>query len=400
MKKIFLFSFLSLFASLVFAQLKVMPDGKVGIGIGNQTPLSNPFAVGGTYASYFTSYFEGAITPLLAINTGNVTNYGGYTGVAIYGYSELNSPAGDIAVRGDAFRGSPVNTGGYAMGMRGIAGNAKSGYNYGVLGVLTGTNNGSAIHGDVYNVNGIPVDGKYAGYFNGNVKVTGTVNGTVIGSSDIRFKQNVTDLGGSNRGSRDILNTITSLNPVSYNYKQIYYDLPQRDTIQAPVGHFDEESQLFKKKHFGLIAQDLQKVYPDLVYENDNGYLSINYTELIPLLIQSIKELKEEVDLLSISARSSVSSDRVSDLPRAVLYQNAPNPFTERTEIKFDLPENTSSAYIYIFNMQGTLVKQIPVSNFQASITINGSELTAGMYLYSLIVDGKEIDTKRMILTR
>ena len=157
---------------------------------------------------------------------------------------------------------------------------------------------------------------------------------------------------------------------------------------------------MFKKRHYGLVAQELEKIYPDLVYENDNGYLSINYTELIPLLIQSIKELKEEVDRLSLSARSATSTERINDFSQAVLYQNAPNPFSERTEIKFSLPVNASRAYIYIFNMQGTLIKQIQVNRNQSSVIINGSELTAGMYLYSLIVDGNEIDTKKMILTK
>jgi hypothetical protein len=173
--------------------------------------------------------------------------------------------------------------------------------------------------------------------------------------------------------------------------------------LTEKYGLFDEKSQMFQKKHFGLIAQDLQKVYPELVYEEDNGYLSVNYVELIPLLIQSIKELKAEIDELSsasITPRAATASDALSDLSRAILYQNAPNPFTDRTEIKFELPNNISSASVFIFNMQGALIKQIPVNSRQSGITVNGSELTAGMYLYSLIVDGKEVDTKRMILTK
>ena len=247
------------------------------------------------------------------------------------------------------------------------------------------------------------MDGKYAGYFEGNVKVTGTVNGTVIAPSDLRFKQNVTELGSGDRGGREVLNTITNLNPISYNLKQVYHELPPSDTIQESVGMFDENSLVFTKRHYGLIAQDLQEVYPDLVYENDNGYLSINYTELIPLLIQSIKELKEEVDQLSsalVGVRSTTANGLMAETARATLYQNAPNPFTERTEIKFDLPATAKNAFIYIFNMQGTLVKQIAISAMQRSVLINGSELTAGMYLYSLLVDGKEVDTKKMILTK
>ena len=182
----------------------------------------------------------------------------------------------------------------------------------------------------------------------------------------------------------------------------MYHELPPCDTLQAPVGMFDENSFVFQKKHYGLIAQDLQRIYPDLVYENDNGYLSVNYTELIPLLIQSIKELKDEVDLLSaalVGTRSTTANGVIAETGRAVLYQNAPNPFTERTEIKFEMPENSKNAFIYIFNMQGELVKQISISSMQGSILLNGSELTAGMYLYSLIVDGKEIDTKKMNIT-
>ena len=50
--------------------------------------------------------------------------------------------------------------------------------------------------------------------------------------------------------------------------------------------------------------------------------------------------------------------------------------------------------------MQGNFKKQYSVHNTGESfINISGYELSAGMYLYSLVVDGKEIDTKRMILT-
>jgi len=398
MKKIILFSFLSLCASFVYAQLKVMPDGKVGIGIGNQTPISKfTFGTPG-YSNYDISFEGDGSSGTLAVSTfSNSTNSGHE---AIVGYREPLSTTVDAAIRGYAMNPTPLNYG-KAAGTFGQAGNAKSGYNYGVYGMLLGSNNGAAVFGDVTQAHwGVSIDGKYAGYFNGNVKVTGTINGTVVGSSDIRFKQNIVELGNDERGKAEVLKTVTNLVPISYNYKQVYRD-SESESKSDSLGMFDEKSPIFQKKHYGLIAQDVQEIYPDLVYENDNGYLSINYTELIPLLIQSIKELKEEVDQLSVSLRSaSTSSDKINDLPRAVLYQNTPNPFSERTVIKFDLPEKTSHAYIYIFNMQGALLKQIPVYKNQSSVTINGSELTAGMYLYSLIVDGKEIDTKRMILTK
>jgi hypothetical protein len=84
----------------------------------------------------------------------------------------------------------------------------------------------------------------------------------------------------------------------------------------------------------------------------------------------------------------------------AVLYQNTPNPFTVQTEIRFSLPENAKNAYIYIFDINGRMQKQIPVDPSMQSVTINGYELQAGIYLYSLVVGGQEIDTKRMILSK
>ncbi|GHT79595.1 hypothetical protein AGMMS50262_23490 [Bacteroidia bacterium] len=57
-------------------------------------------------------------------------------------------------------------------------------------------------------------------------------------------------------------------------------------------------------------------------------------------------------------------------------------------------------AYICIFDLQGTMLQKIDAQQGQNSVTIQGSTLQPGMYLYSLIADGQEVDTKRMILTK
>ena len=43
----------------------------------------------------------------------------------------------------------------------------------------------------------------------------------------------------------------------------------------------------------GLLAQDVQKVFPELVMEDSNGILSVNYQALIPVLVNALKEMDE-----------------------------------------------------------------------------------------------------------
>jgi len=84
-----------------------------------------------------------------------------------------------------------------------------------------------------------------------------------------------------------------------------------------------------------------------------------------------------------------------------ILYQNTPNPFSSNTEISCDIPTAFSSAFIYIYNLQGVELMSFPiVQTGYNTVTIYASALPAGMYLYTLVVDNQIVDTKRMILTK
>jgi len=122
-----------------------------------------------------------------------------------------------------------------------------------------------------------------------------------------------------------------------------------------------------------------------------------------------IDELKQKVEKLegntpAVNLRSGTEENAIMDLPDAVvaqckLYQNAPNPFNQNTQIRFYIPENVNVAQLCIYNLQGTQIKQIVVTQRgESSLWISGSELSAGMYLYALIVDGKEGVQKEMVI--
>lgn len=169
-----------------------------------------------------------------------------------------------------------------------------------------------------------------------------------------------------------------------------------------------------KKMHSGFIAQEIEKVFPDMVYINDKGEKGVAYIELIPYLIEALKiqqtVIEEQNNRLSYielnccykskSAEISVIdiNNRTID---AKLYQNIPNPFNTQSTISFEIPESVEMAHIYLCNMTGALLKTIPVmQRNKGSIVINGFELKAGMYIYSLVCDDNIVDTKQMLLTK
>ena len=128
-------------------------------------------------------------------------------------------------------------------------------------------------------------EGSWAGYFSGNVKVTGTLTYGQLNSrlGDSRFMDNVTPLG-----SRDTADMFSLLNPVSFTVSQDSTDMVSKDANTT---------------HYGFVAQELQEIAPELVREDADGVLSINYLELIPILIKKVQELSAEVEELKNTSK-------------------------------------------------------------------------------------------------
>ncbi len=110
--------------------------------------------------------------------------------------------------------------------------------------------------------------GIYTLYVAGSAYSTGTWSG-----SDIRWKKNIDNLG-------NVIAKVSKLNGVSYEWKQDEY----------PDMHFDSGKQI------GLIAQDVEKIYPELVKTDDNGYKAVNYEKLTVILLEGIKEQQKQIN--------------------------------------------------------------------------------------------------------
>jgi len=128
---------------------------------------------------------------------------------------------------------------------------------------------------------------------------------------------------------------------------------------------------------------------------------AIRYAEFVVPLVKAVQELSKEVEVLKQQLATFENPGGTGAAASAVLFQNSPNPYSTGTEIKVSLPESTGYARLMFYTLEGKQVKVLPIQD-RGDVTVkvqSGEGMSAGMYLYTLIVDGKVIDTKRMILT-
>jgi hypothetical protein len=81
-----------------------------------------------------------------------------------------------------------------------------------------------------------------------------------------------------------------------------------------------------------------------------------------------------------------------------VLNQNVPNPFAESTVITYNIPAFFRHAQIVFSTITGEIIRTLEIKTAgKGQINVYADNISAGMYTYSLIIDGKRIDTKKMI---
>ena len=260
--------------------------------------------------------------------------------------------------------------------------------------------------------------------FNTNLRVNG-VNIT----SDARLKENVQTL-------QNPLNIVSQLNGVSYNYKlseinkyreQDASKFTEVQNMQNGISNElssnmgltgkESEDKLYQnaverkeaedasRKRIGFLAQDIEKVLPELVQTDENGIKSIDYIGFIPLIVESLKEMQQtiqiqqdEIDILkgllpeeSKSLLRSTSTDNIV-IDGAKLYNRA------GTSVSYTLPSTFSNAYLQVFDIAGRMLKKITLTTTNDTVEINPTEIGLGTFIYALYVDGQKADTLKKIV--
>jgi hypothetical protein len=218
-------------------------------------------------------------------------------------------------------------------------------------------------------------------------------------ASDKRLKQEITPF-------KEGLAKVLEINPVWFRYN---------GKAGLPTS----------KKHVGIIAQDMQKIAPHTVSEflyldslgKEEKYLDYDGNAMAYMLVNAVKELNtkfesemEQKNLaieqlqqeLAALKKLVAGGGAVSEIETVSrLGQNYPNPYTRTTVIPYYVPETAASAELKIYSSDGKEVYSVQIlERGKKELEISNLTLSAGNYVYHLVVDGTSVDSKKMLLRK
>ena len=274
-------------------------------------------------------------------------------------------------------------------------------------------------------------------------------NGTVL-TSDKRIKTNIDSIASA-------LNIVKALKGVYYDYDTLAYDsviFPEKYFSGKANGTLDStffDHSFLLGRQIGLLAQDVEPILPEVVNIDNKGVYSLDYSRMVAVLIEAIKEQQIQIDSLknelqngsvsaqqqaidslqnaqltaiqacldklppglscnksqrlaneeSIEATETLGKTSVTEVALSsttiVLDQNNPNPFKESTVINYFIPEYIHFAQILFTDQLGRIINTVDINHSgNGQLNVKAEKLNNGIYTYSIVVDGAVIETKRM----
>jgi hypothetical protein len=208
------------------------------------------------------------------------------------------------------------------------------------------------------------------------------------------------------------------------------------------------------KKHVGVIAQEMQKVAPYMVgsftYRDTTGqgtdYLDYDANALPYILVNAVQEQQKQMEQLqqehdtrlqekdaqmealkqenatqiqALQQENETLEARLTRLEQllsqqvpptkttpestdgARLWQNVPNPTDGTTRIRYHIPTQARQAQISLYSLKGDLLKSFPITQRgEGELSVDTTTLPEGVYLYRLLVDGQQVDAKKLLRQR
>ncbi|WP_046755052.1 tail fiber domain-containing protein [Kordia jejudonensis] len=344
----------------------VATNSRTGVTVENGKSESNYYTITG-----FKSINNVSCTIKTGMSIRSDGGSYGNTGVSVSLLDGYYNTGVSSSVRSQASGGSSNGVRGSVTGPSGVT---PTGFGAGIYGSSAATTN------------------RYAGYFAGNVVVTGSFSS----GSDRKLKNDI-------KVEENMLEKLTQLDAVNYTFKP-------NDQLNLP-----------SNLQHGFIAQNVEEVFPELVStikkpildENNKElgiyeYKSVNYIGMISILTSSLKEMNEEMTLLKSeladlryeaqsNEKSKVEDDEGTIDGGFLMEQNKPNPFTDQSVINYRLPSDTKAS-IAVVDLSGKFVKEYELANEKGQLIINSSDIGKGIFIYTLISGNEVIISKKMII--
>ena len=210
-----------------------------------------------------------------------------------------------------------------------------------------------------------------------------TVNGNIQSLSntflsDKKFKKNIKNIDNA-------LENILKLAGTTYNWKQEEF----------------KDFEFSNKLQYGLIAQDVEKVFPELVNISDNNDYSLNYTGLIPILIEAIKLQQQQIVALQDQANTKFQTQNFDliNLRNTKIINVFPNPSSNTVIISLNIEEAVKEAKLIVYDLNGKIISSLNVKerNYDIKKSLQKDNFGSGTYVVSLFINGKSLDTKKII---
>lgn len=309
----------------------------------------------------------------------------------------------NIGVISDAFGENAINIGGNFTATNDDC----YGNSIGIYAEASGGSSIVAIYGEALNDNMCLTDsttvaggGKvptiFAGYFNGNTFTAGNA----YLASDAKLKKNITEIENASE-------LLSKINARSYSFNTSEFS-----TLSLPGG-----------RHYGVIAQEVEKVLPEMILNTTtvapdrNGtkretydIKTVNYTEFIPLLIAAHKEQRETIEKLETSlagyeketeamrkelnevkllikqiCQYGCDKTRIESVRDDEDFLNCyPNPSTQIVNIGYAVKSSSNNIEIELRDMNGKIHQTISANQPKGDVSINVSSLAAGSYIIIL----------------
>ncbi len=232
--------------------------------------------------------------------------------------------------------------------------------------------------------------------FRGDTAYNSIVVAKVYTMSDAKAKTNVKPLKSS-------LDIMMRLQPVSYLWKH-----PTVTGVQAAKSNADSDAVKSDMAYgpsgetglqYGFLAQDVEKVLPDVVTTTDDGTKMIDYTAIIPLLVQSVQELQATVEAQAATIdrlQATLPAEKLQASGNNKILGCSPNPTSGIMTVSLQLESGVKSASIAVTSLAGNREKTVAVADGAESVELDLSALSSGIHIASLYVNGRLVDSVRI----